>query len=182
MPSPELASWAIDAFVMDGPLFNPDHEHLAGASIGFLLSTVQFEQQGKRTLGTAEMGEQSGKPWTKGKREQQIVEWFGEVPDFIITLDAIFLSTCELVQACALTEHELYHCGVKLKDGEPVYDRHGAPVFALRPHDVEEFTGVVRRYGAWKEDLEEFAIALGSGPEIGLAKIDGYCGCGRSLA
>lgn len=183
-PSEEWEAWARGAFIQgDGPQINPDHAHLSQAMIGFVLSSVQNEEKGKRVLGTCQDGKPSGKPWPSGQRRQQIVEWFGIIPDFLIILDAVFLSTAEPIEACALVEHELYHAGMqKTQFGEPKYDRDsGRPMFAVVPHDVEEFTGIVRRYGAWNADLEAFSTALAKEPEFGRVKLNGICGCGASL-
>nr|WP_271894430.1 putative metallopeptidase [Phyllobacterium sp. IY22] len=46
-------------------------------------------------------------------------------------------------------EHELYHAGQDRDSfGAPKFRKStGLPVFILRGHDIEEFIGVVRRYG-----------------------------------
>jgi hypothetical protein len=36
----------------------------------------------------------------------------------------------------------------------------GRRVYAIRPHDVEEFEDVIKRHGTYKRDLERFAAAL----------------------
>ncbi|HFX7767647.1 TPA: putative metallopeptidase, partial [Acinetobacter baumannii] len=53
---------------------------------------------------------------------------------------------------CYLLEHELYHIGVmRDEDGEIVYsDSSGLPKHYLAGHDVEEFIGVVKRWGPSK--------------------------------
>ncbi|WP_412549259.1 putative metallopeptidase [Sinorhizobium medicae] len=56
--------------------------------------------------------------WARARAEIRVKQWFGFVPDFIITLDAEYCRAC------------------------------GSPVFTIRGHNVEEFIGVVRRYGA----------------------------------
>lgn len=66
----------------------------------------------------------------------------------MITLDAPYCAGASDTAFCALLEHELYHCGQKVNDGTPVFSREtGLPQWAIRGHDVEEFIGVVRRYG-----------------------------------
>jgi len=47
-------------------------------------------------------------------------------------------------------EHELYHIVQSVDEfGAPKFNRDtGMPTLTLRGHDVEEFVGVVRRYGA----------------------------------
>ncbi|WP_275593268.1 putative metallopeptidase [Rhizobium gallicum] len=71
------------------------------------------------------------------------------MPHFLLTFDAHYASTCSDAEFCALVEHELYHAGQERDAfGAPKFRRDGSPAFGLRGHDVEEFVGVVRRYGA----------------------------------
>ncbi|WP_265733650.1 putative metallopeptidase, partial [Acinetobacter baumannii] len=51
---------------------------------------------------------------------------------------------------CALLEHELYHIGVERdEDGEMIFSSStGLPKHYLAGHDVEEFVGVTKRWGA----------------------------------
>jgi Putative phage metallopeptidase len=86
----------------------------------------------------------------KARAELQVTEWFGEIPDFILTFGASYASICSDAQWCALCEHELSRCGVERDAfGAPKFRKStGLPSFTLVGHDVEEFVGVVRRYGA----------------------------------
>ena len=47
--------------------------------------------------------------------------------------------------------------------------------YYLRPHDVEEFHGVVQRYGA-SPDVQKMVELANDGPTIGKAKIAHACG------
>jgi hypothetical protein len=78
--------------------------------------------------------------------EQQMHEWFGRIPKFIITLAADYCEQCNDLEFCALVEHELYHIAQATDDyGAPKFNKEtGMPVLKLRGHDVEEFVGVVR--------------------------------------
>ncbi|WP_327437394.1 putative metallopeptidase [Sinorhizobium meliloti] len=89
------------------------------AELGFLWTVVENSRKGRRIIGHCEE-ETSGRhgKWARAQAEMQVKQWFGFVPDFIITLDAEYCRAC------------------------------GAPVFTIRGHNVEEFVGVVRRYGA----------------------------------
>jgi hypothetical protein len=82
------------------------------------------------------------------------------VPDFLIVLDRNFWFGATPIQREILCYHELTHC-IHKKDvfGDPLYDENDRPRWGLRGHDVEEFTSVVRRYGAWNADLESFLSA-----------------------
>jgi hypothetical protein len=134
----------------------------------------------KRVVGEAEMPNFKGGAWQKARQEQQLEEWFGLVPDFIITLDSDFRHECDEVQFLALLEHELYHCGQQTDEfGMPKFSRStGKPIFGMRGHDVEEFTGVVRRYGigATGQDAIDFVQAATQEPEIAAVEIKALCG------
>lgn len=58
----------------------------------------------------------------------------------------------------------------------PSYNREtGKPNLTIQGYDVEEFTGVVRRYGANK-DVQAMADAANKRPEV--AKADVFHACG----
>ena len=50
----------------------------------------------------------------------------------------------------------------------------GRPVFALKAHDVEEFEGVVSRYGAEASGVKEMVLAANKGQSIAAAKSTVY--------
>jgi Putative phage metallopeptidase len=158
VPAPELETWMRSTFIEEGaPLRNDDHFHLRFAQIGVLWTSIENARQGRRVLGQAERGYPGaiGK-WAKARAELQIREWFGDIPDFILTFDAGYAAICSDAQWCALCEHELSHCGVE-RDiyGAPKFRKStGLPAFTLRGHDVEEFVAVVRRYGAAAADVQ----------------------------
>lgn len=187
-PAPDLAEWVYAAFIADGAeLENPEHEHLRSADICFLWAGTGYEKKRKRILGEARLGEVTGSnAWTTGRTEQQLREWFGAVPDFLITLDARWFGReASNLARCAVIEHELKHCAQQVdRYGMPRFSREtGLPLWEIAGHDVEEFTSVASRYGAWSPALQEMRSALQSGPEIGLAEIDGVCGsCLRRAA
>lgn len=107
-----------------------------------------FEKQGRTVLGQAEQVAMRADGWQKARMEQQMYEWFGDVPTFIITLAADYCAQCSDLEFCALIEHELYHIShAKDEFDAPKFNKEGQPVLKLRGHDVEEFVGVVRRTG-----------------------------------
>lgn len=172
----------VEASFLDeqSPLFNLDHIHLTQARIGFLWTNTVNRRKMKRVVGEAEMPNFKGGAWQKARQEQQLIEWFGLVPDFVITLSAGFRFECEDVEFLALLEHELYHCGQRVDEfGFPKFSKSdGKPIFGMRGHDVEEFIGVVRRYGigAVGQDAVDFIAAGMSEPSIAPAKISALCG------
>lgn len=65
----------------------------------------------------------------QARQEQQIRDWFGFVPQYLITVDAAFCEQASDREFCRLIEHELYHIGVECdEDGEIIYsDMTGLP-------------------------------------------------------
>jgi hypothetical protein len=183
-PAPELETWLRSTFIDEGaPLQNEDHFHLRFAEIGVLWTSIENSRHARRVVAQAERGEPTamGK-WAKARAELQICGWFGDVPDFILTFDAGYAAVCSDAQWCALCEHELSHCGVERDAfGAPKFRKStGLPAFALVGHDVEEFVGVVRRYGAAAAGVQAMIDAATQGPTIAAADIDFACGnCAR---
>ncbi|WP_371412322.1 putative metallopeptidase [Ensifer sp. NM-2] len=52
----------------------------------------------------------------------------------------------------------------------------GRPVFVIRGHDVEEFVGIVRRYGADAAGVRAMVDAANQKPEIARMQIAHACG------
>lgn len=163
-----------------GHLHNPDHIHLADADIGVLWAANAFSKKGRTVLGQAEEVMFRAGGWQKARMEQQMYEWFGHKPDYIITLAGDFCLQCSDLEFCALIEHELYHIAQEVDEfGAPKFYRDsGLPKLCMRGHDVEEFIGVVRRYGA-SADVQELVEAANNPAEV--AKINIARACGTCL-
>jgi len=185
LPAHDLAAWVNETFIAeDGDLVNAEHSHLEAATIGFLWTNVANTRQMRRVLGQCERGQPQGSmgKWAKARAEQQVIAWFGDVPDFIITIDATHAATCSDIEFCALIDHELYHAGQELDAfGSPKFRQDGRPAFTMRGHDVEEFIGVVRRYGVVSPEIEALVSAAKGRPEIGMASISQACGTCMAL-
>jgi len=111
--------------------------------------------------------------------ERQMVDWFGRVPEVVITLAADYCSSCTDTEFCALVEHELYHVAQEADQyGAPKFLRDGTAALTMRAHDVEEFVGVVRRYGAG-EQVQKLVDAVQRPPEV--ARLDIARSCGTCL-
>lgn len=180
VPAPELDLWVRNTFLRgNSPLFNEDHLHLFDAHVGYLWTNVPNVSKGREVAGTAEMPFFRGAAWQKGRQYMQLQEWFGEVPNFIVTLAAPYCQTASDAQFCALVEHELYHCAQKTdQDGEPLFNAiTERPIWAMREHDVTEFVGVVDRYGIGVvANGREFVAAAQSEPNICAVDIASMCG------
>lgn len=162
-----------------GSIHNPEHAHLIDANIRVLWASSGFTKQGRYVLGQAEQVMFRAGGWQKARQEQQMREWFGEEPDFLITLAADYCSQCSDVEFCSLLEHELFHIAQKTDEfGAPKFSSDGMPSLYLRGHDVNEFVGVVRRYGA-SETVQEMIDAASKPPEV--AKINIARACGTCL-
>ena len=179
VPAPEILAWARTNVIGDGPLYNPEHDHLMDAQIGFLWTNEANRRNMRSVVGQARTPMVQGDKWIKGIAEQQYTEWWGVVPDFIITLDAAFCSQSDDPTFCALVEHELLHCA-QATDlfGSPAYTQEGKPKFGIRGHDVEEHVSIVRRYGvgASASGVAELVEAANHPPTIARANISAACG------
>ncbi|VFR43568.1 FIG00956635: hypothetical protein [plant metagenome] len=161
-----------------GALHNPDHAHLQDADLVVLWAAESFGKAGRTVLGQAEQVMFRAGGWQKARQEQQMVDWFGRVPAFLITLAADYCGACSDVEFCALVEHELYHVAQALDPfGAPAFNKDtGMPKLRIVAHDVEEFVGVVRRYGA-TPDVRRLMAAVGQAAEAPALNIARACGC-----
>ena len=184
VPAPDLEAWLREAFVDEGaPLENPEHVHLQHARIGVLWCAVPNARQGNRIAGQAEIPMARGGRWAKARHDQQLEEWFGDVPDFVLTFDPVYAATVPDLTFCALVEHELYHCG-QARDafGAPKFRKNGLPAFTMRGHDVEEFVGVVARYGAGSAAGRTAALVEAANAPAMFGDVDLRCVCGTCLS
>lgn len=180
MPADGVAEWVHKTlFREDSPIFNPDHHHLHDADIEFLWAAQENNRQMRRVVGQCEEVTFRCGAWQKGRQEQQMYEWFGRVPTYLITLDAMYASECSDAEFCALIEHELYHIAHRPDEfGQPAYTKDGLPKIGIQSHDVEEFVGIVRRYGIGAAAGKTAALveAAKRAPEIGQVDIARMCG------
>lgn len=182
-PAPELHDWVMREIVRPGgAIHNPDHAHLDGADMAFLWAVSGFAKAGRFVLGQAEQVMFRAGGWQKARQEDQFLAWFGRVPAFVITLAADWCAQASDAEFCALVEHELYHVAQELDAfGAPKFTREGLPKLAIRSHDVEEFVGVVRRYGP-SADVARLVAAAQGAPEVPRLNIARACGCCLKVA
>lgn len=67
--------------------------------------------------------------------------------DFQVVLNAAVWQEMQPEHRVALLDHELSHCGSKTDDD-------GNVTYYLVKHDLEEFVGVVKRRGLWRDTIE----------------------------
>lgn len=176
-----LLEWVRAAFVADtGPLHDAQFAVLKDAHIGCLWAGIENAKNGKRILATAEAPHLQGNRWVKGRQEHQMVQWFGALPDFILTFDALWANDASDREWCAVVDHELRHCR-QARDsyGAPKFNqRTGQPLWAIEGHDIEEFQATVERFGleACGEAAVDFVIAAARPAVITDARIALACG------
>ncbi|OCY53727.1 putative metallopeptidase [Acinetobacter pittii] len=183
-PALDLMNWVIANFLTIGaPLHNPDHDHIAELIhdneefLAFAWASSACMAKKRMVLGQCEkvMFNQGG--WKKARQEQQMRDWFGYVPVYLITIDASYCDQATDRDFCALIEHELYHIGVERdEDGDPIIsDMTGLPKHYLAGHDVEEFVGVVKRWGA-DESVKRLIEVAKQAPFVSDVNISKCCG------
>jgi len=176
-PASDVWGWIQREILAEtGSIHNEDHAHLIDANIGVLWASSGFTKKGRVVLGQAEQVMFRAGGWQKARQEQQIRDWFGDVPEYLITLAADYCAQCTDAEFCALVEHELYHIAQATDQyGAPKFTQEGLPKLQMRGHDVEEFVGVVRRYGAG-EDVQQLIEAASRPPEVAKINISRACG------
>lgn len=181
IPAPDLLEWARATFIEeDAPLANPEHAHLAAANIGMLWTNAPNSRNGRAIVGQCEFKPPSGTmgKWQRARAQAQFHAWFGSDPlDFLLTFYAPYADKCSDAEWCALVEHELCHAGQERDEfGAPKFAKSGMPVFGMRPHDIEQFTSVVARYGADAAGVRAMIEAAQTGPVIEGERIAACCG------
>jgi hypothetical protein len=186
LPAPEMEAWARETFIDDGSaLENEEYAHLQHARLGFVWTNIGNARHGIRIVGQCEIMPPMGMGrWAKARTEQQVEDWFGDVPDFLITLDAHYVMQADDLEFCSLVEHEMLHAGQERDAfGNPKFTKAGRPKFAIRGHDVEEFVSIVRRYGpaAGAGATRQLIEAASRKPLIGAARVSQACGTCKLL-
>ena len=183
-PAQGMHEWAMSVFVEpDGILHNPEHEHWASMvkTVAWLWTSVLYAKGGRTVAGTCEEVMFRASKWQSGRQEQQMLEWFGEVPDYLITLSAPVWLECDSATRCGIVEHEMCHVG-QMRDefGAPAYTKDGFPKIYLRPHDAEAFVTITERYGAGNAEggVARLVHAGSRAPSIAAADIAIACGNG----
>ena len=179
-PAPDVLEWIRREVLNEGgAIYNQDHRHLIDADLQVLWANNGFTKQGRAVIGQAEQVMFRAGGWQKARQEQQMREWFGDTPTFLITFDGSYAQTCSDADWCALVEHELYHLAHQKDEfGAPAFTKDGLPKIALQGHDVEEFVAVVRRYGVGDPGgaIAKLASAARGTPEVSRASVAGACG------
>lgn len=117
------------------------HDHLAHAAIAWMWHSTGNPEKPWASKGRVIFGKAR-----KATAFESAIN--GEPLDFVIELNWDIWGRLPPEKQRALIDHELSHCGFEL-------DEDGAVNYTMRPHDIEEFSGVLARHGAWTVDLEQ---------------------------
>lgn len=110
------------------------HRHLRNREIGYLYRQ-KMERNGKTVLG-------------KASKVGSKLAYFSSL-EFLIEINWTAWAGLTARQRIALVDHELCHLGIEDTDeGEKL---------VMIPHDLEEFGGIVQRWGLWQPDVANFA-------------------------
>lgn len=136
-----------------------EHAHLQHATIDFLFRHKPKVKHTRTILGTAYMPSVNGD--LSPLFDWMLARLLGREPTFLITLDFSYWRDATARQREILVYHELLHCAQAVDAyGAPKFSRTtGWPVYAIAPHDVEEFDAVIRKYGAHDIGLQQFVLA-----------------------
>lgn len=197
-PAPELAEWVRAAFLTEGaPFWTDEHRHLNEARIVWCWTTCEGRSKGRQIVGECQLYSPRGRQWAKLRDLWLAREWWREMPgydpeeyeggepDFVITLYAPWAQAAQDASFAAVVDHEMCHASQK-KDGYGIPKRNqatGRPEWEIRGHSVEEFTEVVRRWGARAlPEVERMVAAARRPPEIAEAQLRIGCGTCRRAA
>jgi len=183
IPALDVEKWVKAGFLNeDSRIYNEHHRHLIFAEIAFLWTNVSNSRQMKTIAATAEIPKPSpmANKWEKAKYDLLMDLWFGPRNfDFLITMNTRILNEVNDRQFTAIIDHELYHCAQKRDQfGVKEFYKNGRPKFAMLGHDVEEFTGIIERYGvqAGAGDTVNFINAAKKRPTVGAVDLKSMCG------
>lgn len=126
-------------------LINTHHSHLGPARIEYVFLSEAPKVNGKIEWGRAKKISGLNAWLASESREREPEEFF-----VIEIVKSIWLQLNERERQ-ALIDHELTHCEVE-EDGK----------LSIKPHDLEEFNSIVRRYGLWRPEIEFFMEAAQS--------------------
>ena len=131
-------------------LIGNHHPHLHNIRIEYVFREKAASKGGRTVLGTARL--------VRGLTAMFATPGATDTDDndfFVIELAEDTWALLSNDRRLALLDHELSHCQVAMDPNS------GEVKLSIRPHDVEEFSGVLARHGLWKEDVEDFVKSLG---------------------
>lgn len=131
------------------------HQELVDVHIEYVFRSEPAKENGKEKWGTAR--KITGlNAYLAGDTAEG-----GEADDFfVVEIAEPIWAVLDEPQKVALVDHELSHCTTAIDE------KTGDLKLKMRPHDLEEFSAIVRRYGLWREDVEAFLKAAADGGQL----------------
>jgi len=82
-------------------------------------------------------------------------------PFFLIVISEPIWEVLPLDKKMALVDHELCHCAAEVKqtDTDDDFEQDNPVKLSVKPHDLEEFSCIVKRHGLWRQEIEDFVKA-----------------------
>lgn len=131
---------ATQASLIAKALISKIHKDVRKAQVGYLFRE-RMQDRGMVKLATA-------------KKANADLEYFAEL-DFVIDFNHEAWLQLTPIAKIALVDHELAHLGIDDEGG-----------FCLVPHDIEEFSAIVQRWGLWRPSLITFGHVCSQQVEI----------------
>ena len=122
------------------------HPHLENVRIEYVLSDKTPKQGGKEVWGFVRKVTNLPAFLASKPNEQKAGDFS---PFFVMVISEPVWLNLFPDKRTALVDHELCHCGVEVDD-------EGNLKLTMIPHDLEEFTRIVDRYGLWYESVRDF--------------------------
>lgn len=114
------------------------HPELINARMLYIFVDKASKKGGKELMG-------------KAQKVSGVWEFYTE-KDFVLTVPADVWGTLEEAQKTALVDSLLERCA-----GEED-EKSGETKWSIREPDVQEFSNILERHGAWHADLERFVV------------------------
>jgi hypothetical protein len=143
---------------------NDRHAHLQDALVGYLFRDDEVSGGiGKVVDASAHLVAQliggSGAKYFGRFAKWALQKELGFLPDFLILVDKNRWEGFDEREKRRLINHELSHCVQKEdENGTPKFNQTtGAPSWGIKPHDFEEFCGVIEDEGLVTEESRQMA-------------------------
>ena len=152
----EPVAWrdAPDLALLAAPILRAHHPHLAGIPIRFVWRSEMRTLRGSKAAGTCEIVTGRFAFFVMTEEEEALAEEAGcSGRMFWIEIAADAWDGYDDHQRLALLDHEISHAGVERDE-----EKEGIQL-VLIPHDSEEFTAIVNRYGAWDSRIQALVNA-----------------------
>lgn len=132
------------------------HQHLIdfNVKIRYVFTSKTPKSGGKEVWGTCRKVSGLNAYLEGGSKE--------DGPFFVITISKDVWDLLPEEKKIILTDHELCHTAASIKqnkEDDDGFEQDNPIKLSVKPHDLEEFSDIVRRYGLWREDVQEFVEA-----------------------